>query len=159
MTGQRIVIVGVGNPWRRDDGVGWTAADLAGARLGCGAAIVHSDGEPARLIDDWADADLAIVVDAVRNAGAPGQVHRLDAGAVAAAPASRPAGSHALGVADAVRLGGAVGRLPRRLVVFGIEVADTSPGHGLSVDVARAAHTVADSIEQEVGASGPRSLG
>jgi hydrogenase maturation protease len=152
VTGERIVLVGVGNPWRRDDGVGWTVADLAGTRLGSGAAIVHSDGEPARLIDDWADADLAIVVDAVRNGGAPGQIYRLDAGAVVAAPASRPTGSHALGVADAVRLGAAVGLLPRRLVVFGIEVADTGPGLGLSGDVARAAQTVADSIEHEVGA-------
>jgi hydrogenase maturation protease len=159
VTAQRIVIIGVGNPWRRDDGAGWTAADLAGARLGSGAAVVHSDGEPARLIDDWTDADLAVVVDAVRNGGAPGQIYRLDAGAVAVAPASRPTGSHALGVADAVRLGAAVGLLPRRLVVFGIEVADTSPGRGLSIDVARAAHTVAHSIEHEIGASAPRSLG
>jgi hydrogenase maturation protease len=159
VTGGRVVIVGVGNPWRRDDGAGWIAAARAGARLGSGAAIVHSDGEPARLIDDWAGADLAIVVDAVRNGGAPGQVYRLDAGAVAASTAPRPRGSHALGVADAVRLGAAVGRLPQRLVVFGIEVADTNPGRGLSDDVSRAAHTVADSIEREICASGPRSLG
>jgi len=138
VTEPRVVIIGVGNPWRGDDGAGWVAADLAAARLSPGADIVHSDGEPARLIDAWEDADLAIVVDR---------------------PASRPTGSHALGVVDAVRLGAAVGRLPRRLVVFGIEVADTGPGRGLTPDVARAAQTVAHSIEHEAGTSRPGRLG
>ena len=159
MTEPRVVIIGVGNPWRGDDGAGWVAADLAAARLGPGAAVVHSDGEPARLIDAWEDADLVIVVDAVRSGGGSGRVHRLDAAGVVARPASRPTGSHALGVVDAVRLGAAVGRLPRRLVVFGIEVADTGPGRGLTPDVARAAQTVAHSIEHEAGTSRPGRLG
>ena len=158
MTGQRVVVIGVGNPWRRDDGAGWSVADMARTRLGPAVAVVHSDGEPARLIDAWADADLAIVVDAVRTGATPGSIHRLDDGDIAG-PVSRSAGSHALGVAEAVRLGAAVGRLPQRLLVFGIEVADTGAGRGLSVDVGRGVQAVAQAIQRAVGPSGPRSLG
>jgi hydrogenase maturation protease len=150
VTGQRVVIIGVGNPWRRDDGAGWIAADLAGARLGPVAAVIHSDGEPARLLDDWADADLAVVVDAVHTGAAPGWVHRLEAGHVIAERSSPFTGSHALGLIDAMRLGAAVGSLPRRLLIFGIEITDTSAGRGLSAGVARAVQTVALSIEREV---------
>jgi hydrogenase maturation protease len=151
MSPRRVVVIGIGNPWRREDGAGWFAADLAGARLGPRVAVIHSDGEPARLLDQWADADLAILVDAVRTGAAPGCVHCLDAEDAVAHATSPSVGSHTLGVADAVRLGVAVGRLPRRLLVFGIEVADTSAGRGLGADVGRAVQSVAHLIEQAVG--------
>jgi hydrogenase maturation protease len=147
---RRVVIIGVGNPWCRDDGAGWVAADLAGGHLGPTVAVVHSDGEPARLIEEWSGADLAVVVDAVRTGAPPGRIHQLGRLDAAVPPA---VGSHGLGLADAVHLGAAVGRLPRRLVIFGIEVADTTAGRGLTADVARAVQTVAHFVERAVSSS------
>ena len=40
--------------------------------------LLVSDGEPARLIEAWSGADLAVVVDAVRaDPARPGRLHRL----------------------------------------------------------------------------------
>jgi hydrogenase maturation protease len=45
--------------------------------------------------------------------------------------------THDLGLADIVELGRVLGRLPPRLVILGIEVADCAPGAGLSPAVQR----------------------
>jgi hydrogenase maturation protease len=155
--GQRVVVIGIGNPWRHDDGTGWAAVDLAAARLGPDVVTIQSDGEPARLIDAWAGADLAVVVDATRTGAAAGTIHHLEA--AGALPQAVPplAGSHTLGLAEAVCLGRVLGRIPRRLVVFGIEAADTTAGEGLSPAAAVAVHTVADAIERAVRTSSPGS--
>ena|SRR5262245_28983775 len=48
------------------------------------------------------------------------------------------AGSHGPGVPAAVRLGRALERLPRQVVILAVEGADTGPGTGLSDAVAAA---------------------
>ena len=46
--------------------------------------------------------------------------------------------THGLGVVEAVRLAAALDRLPRALVVLGVEAADVGVGPGLSPQVAAA---------------------
>ncbi len=148
----RVVVIGVGNPWRRDDGVGWAVADAARPRLPSAVAVVESDGEASRLLDAWADHDLAVVVDAVCSGAPPGTIHVWD-GDAEVARASRTAGTHALGLADAIALGRALERLPARLVVVGVEASETATGHGLSPAVAGAVDRVVDVIDRVVAAS------
>ena len=64
------MVIGVGNPSRRDDGVGWVVAAAAGRRLGETVDIRLCDGDPARLLDAWTDVELAVVVDAMRSGAA-----------------------------------------------------------------------------------------
>ena len=140
----RIVLIGVGNPWRGDDGVGRVVVEAAAAGL-VDAEVIESDGEPARLVDAWTGAGVAVVVDAVRSGAPPGTVHTW-AGEAALPVAPASPGTHALGVAEAIALGRAVGRLPRRLVVVGIEAAETSAGQGLSPPVTDAVATAAEVV-------------
>jgi hydrogenase maturation protease len=90
MTGACAVVIALGNPYRRDDGIGpAVAADIEGRNLPC-VRVVLSDGEPVGLIEAWAGAELAIVVDSwQREPSAPGRIHRftpdeLDRGGAAA---------------------------------------------------------------------------
>ena len=72
----RVVVIGVGNEFRRDDGAGPTAR-LRG-RVPGGVELLVCDGEPTRLIEAWDGAALAVVIDAVRAEPAvPGRLHRL----------------------------------------------------------------------------------
>ena len=144
-----VTLIGVGNPWRRDDGVGWAVVAAASRRLGQRTAVVETDGEPSRLIDAWTGIDLAVVVDAVTSGAEPGTIHIWRDEADIAGD-SRSGSSHALGIADAIALGRAVQRLPRRLVVVGIEVQETSPGDGLSPPVAANVERAADLIAEIV---------
>ena len=135
----RVVVIGVGNPSRRDDGVGWVVAAAAGRRLAEAVEIRLCDGDPARLLDAWTDVALAVVVDAMRSGARPGAIRVVAADGVGELPPS-PAttGSHSLGVGQAVAIGRAIGRLPGQLVVIGLEAQDHGFGDELSASVAAA---------------------
>jgi hydrogenase maturation protease len=143
------VVIGVGNPYRRDDGVGPAVIEHLRRAALPDVRLEESDGEPSQLLELWAGADLAIVVDAVHTAdGRPGGIHRrlIDR----ATPAGSPASSHRVYFGDAVALAAAVDRMPGTLLLYGIEVVDTSFGAGLTPPVETAAAEVADAVLEDV---------
>jgi hydrogenase maturation protease len=154
-----VVVIGVGNRYRRDDGAGPAVLDaLATDVVARAVRLVELDGEPARLVDAWAGVDLAIVVDALRSDRAtPGTVRRVDVGddiGVLGNSSGAAAGSHALGIGTAAALGRALGRMPARLIVFAVEGADFGHGEELSQPVRRAVTDVAARIAAEIAGSG-----
>lgn len=154
----RIVLIGVGNEYRHDDGVAVTVmADLAAEDVPVDR-ITLCDGEPTRLMELWEDADLAVVVDAVRShPGEPGRIHQVtvDADHLLADPladSSAAAGTHGLGLGHAVALAAALARLPRELLIVAVEGADFSIGEGLSPAVADAVPLAVALVREAVGA-------
>ncbi|MFE2865999.1 hydrogenase maturation protease [Embleya sp. NPDC059259] len=153
---ERIVVIGVGNEYRRDDGVGWAvvarlAEQATGSPLPAGVALRRCDGDPARLIALWDAADLAVVVDAAHaHPGCPGRVHRLELDAERLTPPGGRTSSHGLGLGEAVELARVLDRLPGRLVVYAVEGADTGLGNGLSGPVAAAVEPLARRISREI---------
>ncbi|KUO17684.1 hydrogenase maturation protease [Streptomyces dysideae] len=147
----RIAVIGVGNEFRRDDGVGWAVlARLQDRPLPPDADLATCDGDPGRLIGLWEGASLAVVVDAAHaHPGTPGRVHRLelDAG-VPAQPATTS--SHGLGLGEAVELARVLGLLPDHLVVYAVEGADGEFGTGLSPAVAAAVEPLVEAVEDEI---------
>ncbi len=139
-----VVVIGVGNPWRGDDGVGWAVIDRVEGALAGQAELVHATGEATELVEAWSGADLAVVVDAVRSGATAGTVHR-DVGFDALTPTG-PVSSHGLGVIEAVELGRVLGRLPGRLALFGIEGRTYELGRALSGAVAAAVVQVVDQV-------------
>jgi hydrogenase maturation protease len=146
-------VVGVGNPWRGDDAAGLVAARTLRKLLPDGVEVLEREGEPASLIDAWEGADAVWVVDAVRSGAAPGTVHRLDATERPLPAELFGASTHHLGLADGVELARVLGRLPRRLVVFGIEGASFAAGEAPTPAVSAAAGRAARAIRDEVCAA------
>ena len=73
-----VVVIGVGNEFRRDDGAGPAVIGQLRDLVPSGVGLVITDGEPTRLIEAWTGAALAVVVDAVRaQPPHPGRVHRF----------------------------------------------------------------------------------
>lgn len=140
------VVIGVGNEFRRDDGVGPAVAREV-ARHGIQAEI--SDGDTVRLMESWEGAGLVVIVDAVRcSPGVDGRWHRTTL------PEHGPvASSHGFGIPEAVELAEALGRLPGRLVIFAVEVTDVGFGPGLSPAVAAAVPAVVEAVLTEVRAN------
>jgi hydrogenase maturation protease len=143
------VVIGIGNPFRNDDWIGpAVAAQIEEQRLP-GVRVVISDGEPAGLLEAWAGADLAVVVDAIHRVPAsPGSIHRLTADQLETGGTT--ASSHGLGVPDALRLGRALEQLPRCVVIFAVEAADTGAGTELSKPVAAALPEVVAAVIAEL---------
>jgi hydrogenase maturation protease len=146
-----VIVIGVGNPYRHDDGLGPYVVDRLRERGFPGATLVTCLGETTELIGLWHGADLAIVVDAVRAEPAhPGRIHRLT---VFTPPGERSRAAHGLDLGDAVELARVLGRLPERLVLYAVETADVSLGVGLTPAVADAADRVAAEIAAEIAVS------
>lgn len=145
------VVIGIGDAYRHDDGVGLIVAKRLRDLRPRAVDFVESDGEPTGLIDAWDGAPLAIVIDAV-DAGAggvPGRIYRLGLHHPAlSGGGGGPAGSHGVPLGDAVALARALDRMPRRMLLFGVQVADVSQGVGLSPQVEWAAGLVVEEIAE-----------
>lgn len=142
------VVIGIGNSFRRDDGVGLAvAAELAELDLP-GVTVVSSTGEPGAVLDAWNGARLAIVVDAAAGEGAhPGRIRRWTPGQIAPAGA---VSSHAIGLHETYELGRAINQLPQRLVVLTVDAEDTDHGVGLTPAVAVAVSAVVADVLAEL---------
>ena len=143
-----MLVIGVGNRYRSDDGAGLEVA----ARLRSRAEMVvcETEGEPVGLLDVWEGEEAVIVVDAVSSGAVPGTIHRLDASAAAlpASIAGAPS-THAVGLGQAIELARTLGRLPAKLIVYGIEGESFSAGEQLTPRVQAALETLVEQIHQE----------
>jgi hydrogenase maturation protease len=140
----------VGNPWRRDDAAGLAVGRLLEGTLPLDVDLLEREGEPTALIDAWEGAVRLWLVDAVSSGAAPGTLHRFDCSS-AELPAGLFRGStHHVGLAEAVELARALGRLPGHTVLFGIEGGSFELGDELTPPVAAAIARTAEAVRAEV---------
>lgn len=148
------LVIGLGSPDRGDDAVGPAVARAVAARLPEVVVVDHED--PTSLLDVWAGHSPVVVVDAVRSGAPVGTVHWLETGL--ATPPMGPVAwarsghgsTHAVGLAEMVELGRALGRLPDRLVVVGVEAERFDHGAPLSRHVAAAVPVAAARVCDEL---------
>jgi hydrogenase maturation protease len=144
------MVVGIGNLERGDDGVGrLVARTLAGEGLPEVEVIEH-DGEAASLLGRIEYADSVFLIDGCVSGAAPGTVRRIDVHGETMPDIQYGLSTHGFGLASAVALGRALGALPRRCVIFAIEVGTVETGADLSPDVTAAIATVARAVADEV---------
>jgi hydrogenase maturation protease len=158
----RLVVIGVGDPNRHDDGVGIAvvnrlrlrarhARPRTGIDLGPPASLAEvrfavSNGEATRLVDLWGDAAVAIVVNCVHTPRPiPGRVHRRSL-LHPSLDGRRVASSHGAALSNALALSSSLDRLPGAVVLYAVEPGDISPGRGLTPAVAAAAAEIAEEI-------------
>ena len=132
--GPRIVVLGLGNDLRRDDGVGVVAARLLQAD-GVDGAEVHDVGAAVlhglELVDG---ADAVLLLDAIHGGAPPGALHRCDLHALP--PDRRLRALHGWSLLDMLSLHRIP--LPAVATAAGVEPADLDAGGTLSPPVAAA---------------------
>ena len=124
------LVIGIGNLMRGDDAAGLRVVQA----LGISETVLEHDGEPASLIALWEDHDEVVLVDAVSADQPHGTVIEIDA-THSALPAAMCHSTHALGPAEAVELARALGKLPNKITLLGIEGRTYSFGTALSPEV------------------------
>lgn len=172
------LVVGIGCTDRGEDGVGpavaaRVAAAVADLAMADTRVVAHED--PTALLDlltapESPDRPVhtVIVVDAVRADADPGTVQVLDvrpggpdAPTLAAHLNPGPAGTHGFGLAGAVELARALGRLPDRVWVVGIVAEQFENGAEISQPVLdampRATKCVLDLLVRATGDYSSRS--
>ncbi|MCG7592607.1 hydrogenase maturation protease [Mycobacterium sp. PSTR-4-N] len=140
-------VVGIGNGFRRDDGVGPVVAAAVARLEMSGVRVAVAQDDPAAILDAIGDVTLAVIVDAAAGDGAvPGRIRRW-------LPPQRPptaVSSHGVDLAAVLALGRALGRAPAHTVVFTVDAADVGHGCGLSRAVAAAVPRVVGAVIYEI---------
>jgi hydrogenase maturation protease len=142
----RVVVAGIGNVYRGDDGVGPAIAARLGPMLPSSVLVLEGLDDPLELIDAWDGAELAVVVDAVVSTARPGTVHQMEISGSLPAMLRRLS-THLFSVAQVIELGTVLERMPDRLVVVGVEAAEVGQGR---VGLTPAVESAADQVVAEV---------
>ncbi len=141
-----MLIIACGNSDRADDAAGVLVAERL-RRVGIRAKVCN--GAPPDLMEAWSADEDVLVVDCVVTGDPIGTVHLWDA--------SRPltfrssVSSHGLGLGEAVEMARAIGCLPARLRIYGIEGKNFDVGGDISIEVLRGVTKVVDKIVAEMG--------
>lgn len=131
-----VLLLGVGNPFRRDDGIGPALVAALAGRAGPWCDVRAERGDDfTRILAAWEGREAAVVVDATDAPLPPGTLRRHDGAALAALPAADPS-THGFGLAGALSLSRALGTLPPLVSVLTVTGADFGHGEGLSPPLA-----------------------
>jgi hydrogenase maturation protease len=145
----RVVVIGIGNTVRSDDGLGIRALQRLGERYQHGSCVELVEGGTAglMLLPYIAAADRAIIIDAI-NVGAPaGTLIRLDQAQGVFASGLTP---HDVGLSDLLDAARLTDAWPDSLVLHGIQPASTAFGTELTSAVTEALEPLVDAVEAEL---------
>lgn len=149
------LVVGFGPLAGGDAAAGPEVVRLMHGAVPAGVRLQEGLGGAAALVEAWRDVPLVIAVGAIATGAPAGTISRVEVlpGAclvLAGLRAVTPPSTRGTGLDEALALGCALGRLPRRLVVVGIEGRDGRPGGPSSAPVRRAVHTAARRLLAEL---------
>jgi len=147
----RPMVIGLGQRFRSDDGVGPFVLDEIRPHLSGHAELRVCASDAADLLDMWDNQPVVYLIDALSStSGTVGEIIRID-GLTSKIPVELGvSSSHALGLAEAIELGRTLKRLPQRLFIFGIVGAKFDLGNQLSPLVERAAKVVINELTELV---------
>ncbi len=145
-----ILVIGIGNEYRSDDGVGLVVARELRAKNLPGMLVTESSGDGATLMEVWEAASAVILIDAASSGAAPGTIYRFDAPTQPLPMGVSFHSTHVFGVAEAIGLAGALQQLPPCLIMYAVEGESFSAGVGLSPEVAEAAQRVVEQVTHDV---------
>jgi hydrogenase maturation protease len=136
------MLIGVGNEFRQDDGVGLVILRKLQSQIPPGIEIVETSGEGAALMETWQGAKIVYLFDAVLSGAEVATIYRIDARLQSVTTKFFNFSTHGFGVAEAVELARSLNQLPPQLIIYGIEGQNFAAGLGLSPEVQGAAGEV-----------------
>ncbi|MGD0110716.1 MAG: hydrogenase maturation protease [Armatimonadota bacterium] len=147
----QVVILGVGNLLRQDEGVGVHAVRaLAQADWTAETPLVDGGTAVFDALSEWREIDKLVIIDALCAGRSPGSITRVSLREVADREA--PALSvHEQGLLDTLGLLTQAGLRAGEIVVYGVEPGKTGWGVALSDDVAGCLPQLAACLQAELG--------
>ena len=146
-----VVVLGVGNVLRQDEGVGVHAvASLARGPWEGRASFVDGGTAVFEALSDWESIGKLVVIDALKAGREPGGITRLSLGEVA--DRETPTLSvHDQALLDQLALLAQAGLKVGEIVIYGVEPKDTGWGTELSEPVAGCLPRLEMQMAQELG--------
>lgn len=149
-SGERLlVLIGLGNRMRRDDGVGlWVAQHLQAHGWPSLKVFPLGVPDPVALAQAWAGVEIAWIVDAAVAEAPPGTILRIRGEDLLTDPRERWLSTHGLTLREAIAFARMLEASPSRMVVYGIVGRDFRYGEGLTPDVEAGARRLIRRLER-----------
>lgn len=145
-----IHVFGIGNIYRGDDGAGPFVARKLKEFATDYANIIENCNDSLKLIDLWKDTDYVIIVDAACSGAKPGTIHRFDALKQPIPNNIFHLSTHSIGIAELIELSRTLNKLPKYLVIYGIEGRCFEAGIRLSLEVEKAVQEIVRFVKQDI---------
>jgi hydrogenase maturation protease len=147
---RKTLLIGVGNEYRSDDGVGLMVAREIHKKLIPSVTVKEESGEGAALMEAWQGFQNVIIVDAVSSGEMPGTIFRIDANKETVPIKFFHYSTHAFSVSEAIELARTMNVLPPKIVIYGIEGSNFVAGTTISLFVQQAAHKITEQIVKDM---------
>lgn len=145
----KTVIIGIGNPWMGDDGIGpYVISLLEEKPLGVDLISLYTPSYS--LITYLQGCEKAIVVDCAQFGASPGEIRRAKRSEMKNLKHSAGLDLHAVDLLTVFDYAAELGIAPQEVIFYCIEPKSLSSGEALSDEMKRAALEVVDRIRKEV---------
>jgi hydrogenase maturation protease len=150
-----ILLVGVGNILMGDDGIGVRIVHEIERRFSLPEGVEVLDGGTSglELLSYFSDREQVIIVDAVESGLPPGTVVKVEGEDVPARFVTKIS-PHQLGISDVLAAARISGKLPQKMVLFGMEPKRVELRLDLSEEVGRNFEKLVDTVRNELERSG-----
>lgn len=132
----KVIVIGIGNPFLKDDSVGLRVAEEVGKKLRVDVDfLTNTDFD---VINKILGYDVAIIVDAIKKFSNVGNVHVLSVDDLF--KGYRFSGTHSIDLATSIKIGYEIfhDEMPKHLKIVAIEVEDINFGYDCSEEVKKA---------------------
>ncbi len=150
MTKPNILVIGVGNEYRGDDGIGlWIARQIESKKIP-DVVVKYVVGDASKLFSLWEGFNNVCIVDAVYGNLKPGDVIRITGNELPLQRHRFTSSSHLYSLLEAIELANTIQCLPEEFVFYGVQVKNTSYGIHLSPEVIQGGEKVIHLLSHEI---------
>ena len=150
---KNIGVIGLGNPLRRDDGIGIVLLEkLIDRKQELPKNIQYIDGGTGgmNILHTLVRFDIVLIIDAVYFNAKPGQGKLFTLDEIKTNRALISSSTHGTDILEVISLSKHLDEAPERIVVFGIQPKDTSMGEGLSSEVRKCINELLTTLMHEL---------
>lgn len=153
MTDSSIGIIGVGNPLRKDDGIGILLLKYIkkeSEKLPNNVIFVDGGTGGMNLLHLFNRFDLIILLDAVNFNGIPGETRFFSFDDIISQKEVSTVSTHNADVFHIIKLGQELDECPKKIFIFGVQPADVSFGEGLTDSLQKKIDDIIESMKTHV---------
>jgi len=150
---KKIGIIGLGNPLRRDDGIGIVLLELLMNRkkeLPKNIELIDGGIGGINLLHLLMRFNLVLLIDAVNFKGRPGEARVFSLKDIQSQKKPVMASTHNPDFLNILRLSQELKELPEALVIFGVQPGDVSQGMGLSKEIETVLNDLYLKLQKEI---------
>ena len=150
---KKIGVIGIGNPLRRDDGIGIVLLEKLieiKDELPDGIAFIDGGTSGMNLLHLFARFDVVVIIDAVNFDGNIGESKLFTTEDVYSKKTQINISTHESDILKIIHLSRTLGENPDEIFIFGIQPKDTSHGQDFSSELQQKVEPLSVSLQNEI---------